>query len=472
MLSRTFSKISTINKNKKYILNRIKNDMSYKFFLKKKLILTNKHRMMNDKMGNNSALLKTYTFLKEKRNEIKEENNSLKKLYNVTKRIYHQDVGNIFFSIINHYKNKNYNITDSEIKKNIFNRSPLLLKDKELDHYYLGFKYRKVSNDVIQKQKKKHILFLNKENNNLVRNKSYFQDKNLIKKNDENNNHKMKKVFSYSNLYINNNYNKNKNIDKFKNKTNNIKKEITDNKAMIKKLIKLNNDINNISTTSTNINIQKNNNNSLISSLSDKNMAPKIQLKLFPRKKISLRNISFKNINQQNSMKQNTQSELNSKNIPSTKRSSLSEPNRIDYEKRRKIYHINIKNLIKHSNNKEFIKNLLREKNQSKFLQRLQKINILFLSQKQIEKITEYYCKTFLGFNDNQIKNILTAKNSDIDMEILHLINTFVRKNNRIKTNRNIKKDNNFLSYNIINDIDYKALMLQKTLIKNQANDD
>ena len=57
-------------------------------------------------------------------------------------------------------------------------------------------------------------------------------------------------------------------------------------------------------------------------------------------------------------------------------------------------------------------------------------------------------------------------------MEILHLINKFVRKNNRIKANKHIKKDNNLLSYNIINDIDYKALMLQKTLIKNQANND
>ena len=57
-------------------------------------------------------------------------------------------------------------------------------------------------------------------------------------------------------------------------------------------------------------------------------------------------------------------------------------------------------------------------------------------------------------------------------MEILNLINTFVRKNNRIRTNRNIKKENNFLSYSIIKDIDNKAFILQKTLIKNQANDD
>ena len=141
-------------------------------------------------------------------------------------------------------------------------------------------------------------------------------------------------------------------------------------------------------------------------------------------------------------------------------------------EKRRKIYQINIKKLIRNSNNKEILKNLMKQRSQSRFLEKLQKLNILFFSQKELEEIIEYYCREFLGFTIHQVKNILTAKNSDIDMEILNLINTFVRKNNRIRANKNIKKENNLLSYNIIKDIDKKAFTLQKALIKNQANDD
>lgn len=524
MITRTLAKISTIRKNKKYILNKIKRDKSYNYFLRKKIILKNKQKILNDELGNNSDLIKSFSFLNEKRNKIKKENESLKLLYNVTKKLYRQDVENIFFKIINHYKNNKYNFTDSSIKKNIFNRSPLLLKGKELENYYLDFKFNKVEDDIIQKEKRKHILFLNKENESLLNSLNYLKEKKL--KNDKlKSSNELKKALSHDNLNFNKIMIKNKNI-KLNNKIFNNAKNILNND--IKK--NLNNEINNNSIKSIKVeknykkieikknnlknelkntekliknlslfNNFKNNKNQIISNSEikndfslfstplylDSNLIPKRGTKLKENSVLNLDKIYIKdnndNIEQTSPININIKTDIIQKNNHDTKNnnnsslkknSSISESKQKDLEKRRKIYQINIKKLIRNSNNKEILKNLMKQRSQSRFLEKLQKLNILFFSQKELEEIIEYYCREFLGFTIHQVKNILTAKNSDIDMEILNLINTFVRKNNRIRANKNIKKENNLLSYNIIKDIDKKAFTLQKALIKNQANDD
>ena len=478
MITRKFEKISNIIKNKKYILNHIKRDNSYNSFLRKKTILANKQKMMNEEINNNSELFKTYSFLNEKINKIKKENESFKQLYNITKKLYQQDVDNIFFNIINLYKNKNYNITDSTIKKNIFNRSPLLLKDKYLEYYYLDYKYNNYEKDYLQNKKKKHILFLNRENDSLLKSQSFLKSQKLILNKIDSNvsdkDNRIKKVFSMDNLNLNNNTIKkidnniiNNNSYMRYTKINNNIKEIEINKNIIKRLSQINNKEKLRNT------IKLNNNNSLFSSpsFSDKNLLKKINLNLIQNNnsiKDNKDNLSLKNQNSSNSSSQKNQRNK----INKIKKLSFSEPNKKDIERRRKIYQLNIRNLIKHSNNKEIIKNLLNQKSQSKFLEKLQKLNILYFTQKELEKVIDYYCRTFLEFNDNQVKNILTAKNSDIDMEILNIINTFARKNNRIRTNKIIKKENNLLSYNRIKDIDKKAFVLQKALIKNQANDE
>ena len=519
MITRTFAKISTIRKNKKYILNKIKRDNSYNYFLRKKIILKNKQKILNDELGNNSELLKSFSYLNEKRNIIKKENESLKLLYNVTKKLYRQDVDNIFFKIVNHYKNNKYNVTDSSLKKNIFNRTPLLLKDKELENYYLDFKFNKVEDDIIQKQKKKHILFLNKETECLLNIINFLKEEKL-KNNKIKFNNEIKKALSHDNLNINkiknlnmklknnlNNIDKN-NLNKVINNTlnkeinNNIlnsvkiekkykkiekkkiilKDELKNSKKLIKNLSEFNNFSNNKNKIISNLEIKKD--FSLLSTPSylDSNLISKIDNKLKKNSNINIAKIDIKNNKDKEVFispniksditPKNNQDTKNNNNSPLIKNSLTSESKLKDLEKRRKIYQINIKKLIKNSNNKEILKYLMKQKSQTKFLEKLQTLNILFFSQKELEEIIEYYCREFLGFNINQIKNILTAKNSDIDMEILNLINTFVRKNNRIRANKNIKKENNLLSYNIIKDIDNKAFILQKALIKNQANDD
>ena len=536
MITRTFVKISTIKANQKHLLNKIKRDKSYNYLLRKNTIFKNKQRLINSELSDLSDLYKTNSFLNEKRSKIKKENDSLKELYNSTKKYHTQNVQNIFFNIINDYKRKNYNVTDSSMKKNIFKQSPLLLKDKDMEYYYLDYKFKKIDDNILQKNKKKHILFLNKQKEALIKTKNFFQEKNFIKNKIQNKesinisnkrnygidkcDFKIKKAFSHNNLNINmrsdifkiNNTSSEKEekicsgsdininmIDKNAKikKINSNEKDFKDKSKIGENVIKRLNKINKIRNKNINTNLDYSKNTfSLPSlpSLSDIKIINKNKVPLSKDIKVLKRNLNSK-INNNIKMNKNEfeannigikndkevkndinpiefNKNKNPNNVLSNKKASNSESKEKDLELRRKIYQINIKKLKKNSDNKEILKNLLSQKTQARFLEKIQKINILFFSQKELEKIIRYYCREFLGFNDNQIKNILTAKNSDIDMEILNLINTFVRKNNRIRTNRNIKKENNFLSYNIIKDIDNKAFILQKTLIKNQANED
>ncbi len=261
----------------------------------------------------------------------------------------------------------------------------------------------------------------------------------------------------------------------------NNKNDFKDKLKIDENIIKRLNKINNIRNKNINKNLNSINSFSLPSlpTFSDKSPFPK-KIQILKKNIKSKTTIIVKNNKNNTNIKDNNNNNINNINtnenknnkIIITKKSSMSETNLKDFERRKKIYQINIKKLMKQSNNKEIIKNLLNIKNQRKFLEKIQKINIIFFNKKELEEIIEYYCREFLRFNDIQIKNIFKAKNSDIDMEILNLINAFVKKNNRIMTNLKIKKQNNFLSYNLIKDIDNKAYELQKAMIKNQANDD
>ena len=506
MITRKYEKISLIKSIKNILLNKIKHDKSYNSFIRKKTIFKNKQKILNNELDNNSDLYKTYSLLKEKKNKIKKENNSFKDLYNITKKNYKQNVQNIFFNIIKQYQNKNYNIPDLSINKNIFKQNPLLLKDEDIEYYYLSYKFKKIEYDTLQKYKNKHLLFLNKQNDILNHTKNIIQEKNLMKNKDnkikykrndisDNDSNCIKKAFSYTNFKVNyrNNNNLKINLNKAKSEENdkikykkidiniNNKNDFKDKLKIDENIIKRLNKINNIRNKNINKNLNSINSFSLPSlpTFSDKSPFPKkiqilkknIKSKTTIIVKNNKNNTNIKNNNNNNINNINTNENRNNK-ITITKKSSMSETNLKDFERRKKIYQINIKKLMKQSNNKEIIKNLLDIKNQRKFLEKIQKINIIFFNKKELEEIIEYYCREFLRFNDIQIKNIFKAKNSDIDMEILNLINTFVKKNNRIMTNLKIKKENNFLSYNLIKDIDNKAYKLQKTMIKNQANDD
>ena len=490
MIERKYEKISNIIKNKKNILNEIRKDKSYNYFIKKMTIFTNKQKEIKEELSN-SELFKTYYILNEERNKIKNENESLARSYNVIKKLYRQDVENIFFNLINDYKNKKYNISESFLKKNFFRKTPLLLKEKELDFYYLNNKFRNLDKHLFQNQRKKHILFLNKENESLLKSKSVLEEKKLIiNRNESNkcNNLKIKKVLSAPNLDENNtiknininikniNIKNNGNINVNNNKEINIYKEENKNIFPKEKVRETNS---NIIKRLSKINIKKNKTNiyrkNELSLFSEKNIFEKRKIlshKLSMRPNQKVFNLSLKNYNSKNANSQNAQNDKHSNDLSSQKRSSLSEPNKKDLVMRSRIYKINVNKLKKHSNNKELIEELLNIKNQSKFLQKMQKINIEFFTQKELEEIIEYYCRTFLKFSEQKLNNVMTPKTYNIDIEILNLIDTFISKNNRIKNNRNIKKENNLLSYKILKSIENKAFLLQKTLLKNQAIED
>ena len=112
----------------------------------------------------------------------------------------------------------------------------------------------------------------------------------------------------------------------------------------------------------------------------------------------------------------------------------------------------------------------MKETNRTIFLRKVRELNLLFVSQKELEQIIGYYCKTFLGFNDNQIKNVIKAKYNYIDLELLHLINTFIIRNNEIRAKKSLLNNSKNMSSIIFNEMDNKAFSLQKTLIRNQAN--
>ena len=465
---------SFLLKNKN-ILKHIKQSDSYKSYLRKKIIFNNKQKIQIDEIGDNSKLIKNNSILKEKINIIKKENKTMKKLYEVIKKKYEYDFRETFFNIINQYKNKNYNITDNTLKSNIFSRSPLLLEHKELDNYYLGLKYNKLKTDALNKYKQKYLLFLNKENKSLILSKSLLRHKSL-KNVLEEENKKINKNFSCSNFEINDKFEKinincrnnvynNREINNKKIYKEKLKKEIKEDQNIIKKLIQTDKYLN------SNI---KSNRILFTSNLTPKRLSiPKLELNKININNIPINKIYFssKRKKTENNFSRNFLTNKSYRNFSSTRRSSFSGSNKINLIKINNPYHINVINLFKKNNinSNVILNNLLKEKNKSKFLEELQKINITKFSKKQLEILINYYCKTFLKFNDKKIKNILNTKNTDIDKEVFLLINNFVKKNNKISYNKNIKKENNSLSYKIIKDLDEKAFKLQRALVKNKA---
>ena len=117
------------------------------------------------------------------------------------------------------------------------------------------------------------------------------------------------------------------------------------------------------------------------------------------------------------------------------------------------------------------IEDLMKEKDKSSFLEKLSNINILYFSRNELEKVLKYYAKTFLRFNENQIKKMLIPKTTKIDKELLIILNIFMKKNNKIQQ----KKKNHFLYnlelFNTIKEVDNQTFNLQKKLIENQTGD-
>lgn len=126
---------------------------------------------------------------------------------------------------------------------------------------------------------------------------------------------------------------------------------------------------------------------------------------------------------------------------------------------------------MNNNNYKKEIENLLKLKDKSSFLEQLQNINIINFQRNELEKIIEYFAKTFLKFNENQIKKMLIPKNTNIDKELLIILNTFMKRNNMMKQKNKFLYLNNFDFFNSIIEVDNQTFNLQKKLIENQTGD-
>jgi len=117
------------------------------------------------------------------------------------------------------------------------------------------------------------------------------------------------------------------------------------------------------------------------------------------------------------------------------------------------------------------IEDLMKEKDKSCFLEKLSNINILYFSRNELEKMLKYYAKTFLRFNENQIKKMLIPKTTKIDKELLIILNIFMKKNNKIQQKKKHHFLYNFELFNTIKEVDNQTFNLQKKLIENQTGD-
>ena len=117
------------------------------------------------------------------------------------------------------------------------------------------------------------------------------------------------------------------------------------------------------------------------------------------------------------------------------------------------------------------IEDLMKEKDKSSFLEKLSNINILYFSRNELEKVLKYYAKTFLRFNENQIKKMLIPKTTKIDKELLIILNIFMKKNNKIQQKKKHHFLYNFELFNTIKEVDNQTFNLQKKLIENQTGD-
>ena len=117
------------------------------------------------------------------------------------------------------------------------------------------------------------------------------------------------------------------------------------------------------------------------------------------------------------------------------------------------------------------IEDLMKEKDKSCFLEKLSNLNILYFSRNELEKVLKYYAKTFLRFNENQIKKMLISKTTKIDKELLIILNIFMKKNNKIQQKKKHHFLYNFELFNTIKEVDNQTFNLQKKLIENQTGD-
>ena len=117
------------------------------------------------------------------------------------------------------------------------------------------------------------------------------------------------------------------------------------------------------------------------------------------------------------------------------------------------------------------IEDLMKEKDKSSFLEKLSNINILYFSRNELEKVLKYYAKTFLRFNENQIKKMLIPKTTKIDKELLIILNIFMKKNNKIQQKKKHHFLYNFELFNTIKEVDNQTFNLQKKLIENQTGE-
>ena len=117
------------------------------------------------------------------------------------------------------------------------------------------------------------------------------------------------------------------------------------------------------------------------------------------------------------------------------------------------------------------IEDLMKENDKNTFLEKLSNINILNFSSNELERTIRYYAKTFLKFNEHQIKKVLIPKNTSIDKELLIILNTFMKKNNKIRQKKKHHFLYNFELFNTIKEVDNLTFNLQKKLIENQTGD-
>ena len=66
---------------------------------------------------------------------------------------------------------------------------------------------------------------------------------------------------------------------------------------------------------------------------------------------------------------------------------------------------------------------------------------------------------------------MLIPKNTNIDKELLIILNTFMKRNNMMKQKNKFRYLNNFDFFNSIIEVDNQTFNLQKKLIENQTGD-
>ena len=491
----------------------IKNNTDYSMLSKKKIILFNTqpdHNKYDEK-----KFQKKQKDLFKKAKYLEEENKIFSNLYSVTKEIYPKKIEETFKDLIQAYRDKGYIIPELSEKKNIFDPNPLLETSKNIEQFYLYHqraknKYKSIENP------EKHLDFIKSEK--ILTEKNIDKFKRLNSENSEN------FKDNISSLNINN---RSGNINDIQNKINtntfrkfhqrlinnsdNINNHIRKNKLIINKK-KSTNSIKNllwdaVSRRTSNLSNKNKSQSyktfSVIKSDYNENIKNEIKkientiknlktLDIDMDKPSEILSQKFCNLHHNcDSKKYFTRPSLltervigsSKTNITNSSKSSIFKSNSNSFVKpNRKIQKYNSTKRIFHRNdliNKNSIKTfietkinmnnlydkLMKEKNHSKFLEMLDGVNLRQFQPNKLENIIKKYCSQFLGYNEEQIKNVIKVKNPYV--QINKLVTNTIKKS---------KFSNDFTNMvgkekvrNLLKNFNEKADSLEKLLIEKRA---